>query len=319
MANKDFTINQIKLRKSRTPKKVRRRRPPRPPVQLFPSAMERAYFRFLNDFLLQVKSQTRVLLVPRLQQFIEEAKALVLDDEESTKRLDGFVEDIANIIGLISTTTGGDVSPGQIDEATTRLGIDTAVFNRKQIDKIMRAVVGVDIFRSEPWLAEEIKGFADVNAGLITKLKDETISDISRITQEGVRQGRRIEAVQKDLEKRFKISRNRAKLIARDQVAKLNASITEKRQTALGIKTYTWRTSNDERVRATHKATNGKLMRWDNRNVYSKDNGKTWINRTSSMVKLHPGEDFQCRCYAEADIEPLLDEVNDQLDMEGVG
>lgn len=44
------------------------------------------------------------------------------------------------------------------------------------------------------------------------------------------------------------VSRTRARLIARDQTSKLNSSINEARQRSLGITTYIWRTSKDERV-----------------------------------------------------------------------
>lgn len=44
------------------------------------------------------------------------------------------------------------------------------------------------------------------------------------------------------------VTNNRARLIARDQTSKLNASINEARQRSLGITKYIWRTSRDERV-----------------------------------------------------------------------
>ena len=50
----------------------------------------------------------------------------------------------------------------------------------------------------------------------------------------------------------------------------------------MGIEEYRWRTSKDERVRATHAANEGKVFRWD----------------TPPAETGHPGNDVQCRCDA---------------------
>ena len=53
---------------------------------------------------------------------------------------------------------------------------------------------------------------------------------------------------------------------------------------------YIWRTSGDNKVRASHAANNGKIFAWDN----PPETG-------------HPGEDYNCRCTAE----PYKPEVNE--------
>ena len=84
-----------------------------------------------------------------------------------------------------------------------------------------------------------------------------------------------------------KSTKKRAKLIARDQTQKVNAAVTQGRQSNLGVTEYIWRTSSDERVRESHKSKNGKRFRWDSPPA---DTG-------------HPGQDIQCRCVAEPVIE----------------
>ncbi len=46
------------------------------------------------------------------------------------------------------------------------------------------------------------------------------------------------------------ISNSRAKLLARDQVGKLNGRLTQRRQQDIGVEMYIWSTSRDERMRA---------------------------------------------------------------------
>lgn len=127
--------------------------------------------------------------------------------------------------------------------------------------------------------------------------------------------------LRQQIKEEFKVSDNRAKVLARDQTAKMNTSISAIRQKDIGIDMYIWRTVQDERVvgkpgglypkgtklHKNHYIMEGKCCRWDDPNVYSTDNGKTWKARTANMPHNHPGDDIQCRCRPEAliDIEAL--------------
>lgn len=92
-------------------------------------------------------------------------------------------------------------------------------------------------------------------------------------------QGTRWEDLKAQLMERGVVSESRAELIARDQTLKLNGSINQCRQQALGIDSYVWDTSGDERVRDEHQALDGQEFRWD-----------------SPPDVGNPGQDFQCRC-----------------------
>ena len=114
-----------------------------------------------------------------------------------------------------------------------------------------------------------------------------------------------------------KVSRNKAKLIARDQTSKMNSRMVQIRQQDIGIDEYIWHNVRDQRVvgnptglyptgnkaHGNHWVMEGKYCRWDDSTLYSTDKGKTWVGRTPEMPKTHPGIDIQCRCYAEAVID----------------
>ncbi len=60
---------------------------------------------------------------------------------------------------------------------------------------------------------------------------------------------------------------------------------------------YIWRTAGDDKVRPSHAANDGKIIAWDN-----------------PPATGNPGEDFNCRCKAEAYVpEPGLDGVYPEL------
>ena len=100
-----------------------------------------------------------------------------------------------------------------------------------------------------------------------------------------MRQGRRHESVAKDIEREFGIAENRAKLIARDQIGKIESDLSRSRMETNGVTKGVWRTSEDERVRPKHAANEGKTFAL-----------KDGLNG------IRPGEEINCRCYTEPHI-----------------
>lgn len=93
-----------------------------------------------------------------------------------------------------------------------------------------------------------------------------------------------------------------AKLIARDQMAKLNSTLAQARQEDAGVTHYVWRTAKDQRVvgnpaglypRVSDPAVHG--------NHYHRE-GKVFA-WNDPPPDGHPGHGIQCRCYAA----PILD------------
>lgn len=135
------------------------------------------------------------------------------------------------------------------------------------------------------------------NVALIKSIKNEYIEKVGSVVRQNVMEGQRSTNLITQIKEQGNVSKSRAKLIARDQTAKLNADLTQLRSEALGAKTYIWSGSMDERERKDHKAMEGMLCKMNDATVYSDDNGKTWKKRKSiGGVELHPGKAIQCRC-----------------------
>ena len=79
-----------------------------------------------------------------------------------------------------------------------------------------------------------------------------------------------------------------ARLIAEDQINKLNARINMERQLDVGIESFRWRTKGDSRVRQRHRELEGSVWTW-------KSGGPPGVGL--------PGEPVRCRCTAEAVVE----------------
>ena len=133
------------------------------------------------------------------------------------------------------------------------------------------------------------QGFVAQNVALIKSIAEQYHSRVEGIVWAALRQGMSTTQLQEELRGAYNLTRGRARLIARDQVGKLYGQLNEARQIDVGIKHFFWRTVGDNRVRAEHAALNGRRFSW-----------KEGANG------LFPGQDYQCRCFADPDPEDIM-------------
>lgn len=98
------------------------------------------------------------------------------------------------------------------------------------------------------------------NVSLIKNIPQDIIAKLQKAYGEGVSfRGTEVEQYVKE-----RLGK-RAKLIIRTESAKLNSALTEVRSLKLGLRAYIWSTSEDRRVRASHKMMDGVLVFWGTR------------------------------------------------------
>nr|WP_294978897.1 phage minor head protein [uncultured Pseudomonas sp.] len=124
------------------------------------------------------------------------------------------------------------------------------------------------------------------NVGLIKSIAAEHLQDVQGMVMRSVTQGRDLEGLVEDLQKRYGVTKRRAAFIARDQNNKATATITRVRQQGLGIKQAKWRHSRGgKHPRKSHQEADGK--------VYDVDKGMLIDGEY-----IRPGEKPNCRCVA---------------------
>jgi len=154
-----------------------------------------------------------------------------------------------------------------------------------------RTLPGIS-YRAHPDVAPKLEAFRARNVSLIRNLSEQTRARVTRTLDDADVSGLRVEDLTKRLTEDFDFSASRAELIARDQVLKLNAQVTQTEQTGAGITKYEWSSSRDERVREMHADLDGTIQSWDDPPITN-----------AAGDRNHPGEDYQCRCIAI----PILD------------
>lgn len=275
----------------------------RPGKWLFPRNAERAQERRLIALVDVVETQYKSLIYPHLQRMAEEAR-LSRGDGRTTRRRDAWSDDLESLLDGLRARLSPDRLAERRAVASQSAG-EISEFNQGQWRRIVKTTVGIDLYTAEPWLREELRSWSQETSALISTLEDDAVRQIGIWTNRGLRQGWHWKEIAKNIEDRFEVSRKRARFIARDQTAKLNGTLTHRRQSAAGITHYFWRDSRDERVRGnpsgkypgakpSHWARNGQRFAW-----------------ASPPEGGHPGMDYNCRCTAEPDMRGLLEALKE--------
>lgn len=218
----------------------------------------------------------------------------LFDDEDETLSLTArFSAAVRKIASLKISDLAHRLAAGMLKRANDQ--------NKRQTKAAYKTAFGIDLtgILGDAPVRDDLRTALTDNVNLIKSIHTDFIHDIGNVVFENLSKGGRHENLIKTIQERGKVTESRARLIARDQTAKLNAALTKTRTEALGVDLYEWGGAGDERERKTHSALNGKTCKYSDPTVYSDDGGKTWKKRKSiGGFEGHPGEDYQCRCVA---------------------
>ncbi len=146
-----------------------------------------------------------------------------------------------------------------------------------------------------------LKQYMEENVRLIQSVPLNAAKKIEKIVLENLKTGaERAESltdIVMEIGKLPDSMRSRAKLIARTEIAKMSTGLVKARAVSSDINWYVWRSTHDIRVRSSHKLMDQVLVAWDD-----PASPETLDGAKRSYGHYHPGEIFNCRCYAR----PLL-------------
>lgn len=268
---------------------------PRSQRLAFPEAIERNYVAALEDYTRRMHAMTMAGLMP----LIDRASAALApvapppsEPQDRAPRIDDATTDIAEIfeqLKRVQVKWQQSDPVGQLELFTRQTGQEVATFGKTALSKQIKAISGLDPLFGDINLSARLALFQRSNVELIRSIDAKYFGDIEGVVSRGLASGTRPEQLARQLQERYEVSQSKARLIARDQIGKLHGQLVKARNEELGITHYIWRTAQDERVRETHAEREGKTFAWDD----PPEGGA-------------PGEDYQCRCFAEPDVEGLL-------------
>lgn len=237
---------------------------------------EVAYLRALRAMLREMAAYTRSDIVPAAVAEIAMKREMQIDADRSW-----FIRLSELMLRLVLT-------------AETTIANIMVLESRRHTSSFMasaKRALGVDlsaVVRQED-LGDYLRSAATRNAGLIKGLGEDVVSRVQRVVTTAVINGKPAAMLRQELTEQFNIADRRAKLIARDQIAKLTSDLNRERHQQAGVTEYRWLTSHDERVRPLHKSLDGKVYKYG--------------QPTGAEGGLPPGQPIACRCVAQAIVQ----------------
>ena len=114
------------------------------------------------------------------------------------------------------------------------------------------------------------------------------MDDVAGSIVKGIEGAERPSAVAEAIYATGHVTKGRANLIARTEVARTSSKLVEARARHVGSDGYIWRTAGDADVRREHRVLNGKYFRWGDPPVAG-----------SAGERAHAGQIYNCRCVPE--------------------
>lgn len=242
-------------------------------------------------------AQDRASLSPRSA--LKRARRL---ETQYAQRLRGIARTIAHIVSGFDLSNPPEVAP-MLGNALRRYAEILRPWARKVSERMIAEVGAAD---RTGWrkiageigrpLAREISdaptGRATQDAlarqvDLITSIPRDAADRVHKLTIDGIAKGKRYDEIAKEILKTGDVSKARATLIARTEVARTATEFTKARAQHIGSTEFIWRTAKDSDVRASHRKLEGKVFRWDD------------PPECDPGHRALPGGIWNCRCYAE--------------------
>lgn len=176
--------------------------------------------------------------------------------------------------------------------------IETRKTKHDAEDKPMFPTISISAQRTEE-IRNMVNEYVDTNVLLGNNARDEFFNNAQKEIFQGLRTGKSYNTIVDDLEKLGGgITRSKAEFWARDQTGKFFGTLTRMDQTSSGIPGYIWRITGYH-TRDQHSKLSNTYHSWDKRPkmLYG-----------TKTIQAHPGEDYNCRCWAE----PSLGDEEDQ-------
>ena len=175
---------------------------------------------------------------------------------------------------------------------------------RRHLDEAPDQRINAIRLTDSPRLKPLIDDFVAENVALIKGISPRLAADVQGLVVQGLTNGVPAARLAEQIRERMGVSARRAELIAIDQIGKLDGKLTEQRHRDLGITHFTWRSSEDERVRGNPE---GKYPRANPSHWHR--NGKRYAYADPPRGKNGemelPGTPTRCRCWQDPDLSTI--------------
>lgn len=275
-------LNQLKPLIQQQSKRKRGRKAKVRPIRVS-RKLELDYTRALLAIVDDMHTETVKALMPLIEQpSIGDSKRIVSDS---------LFSDFKSAFSKTANTVKAKVSG--IAEALAKTVVSKqGQASDNQLSSMILKQTGIDFstLMNDELLQEAIDEAVAANIALINSIPQQYLDRVEQAVMASLQAGTLNTTLADDLLRIEGVTKNRAKMIARDQLGKINSRLSQIRQQSLGVTHYFWSTSHDERVRDRHRRWDGDRIAWD-----------------TPTIDGHPGQAIQCRCTAIPDLDFLTE------------
>lgn len=268
----------------------------------YPHGVEMKYFRQLKGFFKPLTDYVNKYINENLEPLLRGDSTEIHLDTIPGPSFRNMIYNLENWLSIYMPDIADlptDSNNNVIFTALGKTADEAKAFGDKEFQKTIEKGIHVNPPTTSEWWGDMKSSWAENNYTLITSNAKKYVEQINNLTEQAIVNGLSPKKLKEEIMKATEgLSEKHCKLLARDQMGKLNGNITEAQMQEIGLDLYVWSTAYDDRVRDSHALMEGLLCRWDDASVCSYDNGKTWEPRPSGAIDLHPGQDIQCRCVA---------------------
>ena len=249
------------------------------PVEL-PKDIGIRYNAELQRMVKSIQQEINKSIVPQLKYLAPEYTA------------DSWVDTITSAIALLRQRLSGDNFKRFAERLATNFITDINTRNIQTMGKMFGSF-GIDVMTNNKQVTDFLQASVVENVQLITSIQSQYLDRVETLVLTNMRAGLRPSAIQQQLQDQFGITKNRARMIARDQTSKATNGLARKRMQSSGLEYFQWVTSKDERVRSRHRRIADKITMYG-LGVYRWDD----LPLSDKGEPIACGEDYQCRCIA---------------------
>lgn len=253
-----------------------------------------AYYAELRRMIGAVNADINKYIMPRVREFAPEYSR-----DNAIPANDNWVNVLTSAMDFVRKRWTSDQFKMFADDTAKKFVSAANLSNRKRTEKD----IGINIYADQQDLTDYLQISINDNVRLISSIPDQYLTQVESIVMTNIRAGGRPSSIAKALAQQFDVTERRAKMIARDQTAKINGDLNRLRQTSAGFPFFEWMDSDDSRVRDRHEFLAKHLTAYG-RGVYRWDNPPL----SDKGIPIIPGSDYQCRCTARPVGQDEVDE-----------
>ena len=263
-------------------------------VPRYPDTAEREFKRITNAYVKLLNAELKARLPALMKAYkAERSDGRRYDDMRDLERL---VRSVFQDIAAALEQKLGDFS---LSDRVSGIAKMTKNNSFREWKRAVHDTLGINLlddYYSAGFYQEYLQRWIDQNVLQIKSIPNTTLDRMREIVLDGYRNGTSIRDMQREIQETYNVTKHKARMLARDQVATLNSQISQAQQRDAGVTKYRWLTSHDSRVRDCHAELDGQVFSWD-------DPPEMWYETQSRGVvytgrHCHPGEDYCCRCVA---------------------